>query len=55
MMNTSTAIPRFELKINPQTDSIKWGDVVWVDFGNEAMRDYKQEKGDFISSDTYKK
>ena len=57
MMNTSTvtAIPRFEIKINPQTDSIKWGDVVWVDFGNEAMRDYKQEKGDFISSDTYKK
>lgn len=39
MMNTSTAttIPRFEIKINPQTDSIKWGDVVWVDFGNEAI------------------
>ena len=38
MMNTSTAtIPHFEIKINPQTDSIKWGDVVWVDFGNEAI------------------
>ena len=39
MINTSTAtaIPRFEIKINPQTDSIKWGDVVWVDFGNEAI------------------
>ena len=39
MMNTSTvtAIPRFEIKINPQIDSIKWGDVVWVDFGNEAI------------------
>ena len=37
MMNTSTVIPRFELKINPQTDSVKWGDVVWVDFGNEAI------------------
>ena len=39
MMNTSTAtaIPRFEIKINPQTDAIKWGDVVWVDFGNEAI------------------
>ena len=37
MMNTSTAIPRVELKINPTTESIKWGDVVWVDFGNEAI------------------
>ena len=39
MMNTSTAtaIPRFKIKINPKTDSIKWGDVIWVDFGNEAI------------------
>lgn len=32
MMNTTT-VPRFEVKANPQLTDVKWGDVIYVDFG----------------------
>ena len=35
MMNTVTR-PRFEIKVNPELMDIKWGDVIYVDVGNEA-------------------
>lgn len=35
MMNAATMTkPRFEIKVNPQLMNIKWGDVVYVDFGD---------------------
>lgn len=34
MMNTATAtIPRFEIKANQRLMDVKWGDVIYVDFG----------------------
>ena len=35
MMNTMTQ-PRFEIKVNPQLMDVKWGDVIYVDVGEEA-------------------
>ena len=33
MTNTMTRPPRFEITVNPQLMDIKWGDVVYVNFG----------------------
>ena len=35
MMNTATR-PTFTIKVNPEIMDIKWGDVIYVDVGNEA-------------------
>lgn len=35
MMNTATR-PRFEITVNPELMDVKWGDVIYVDVGNEA-------------------
>ena len=35
MMNTAT-MPRFTVKVNPEIMNIKWGDVVYVDFTDNA-------------------
>ena len=35
MMNTATR-PTFTIKVNPELMDIKWGDVIYVDVGNEA-------------------
>ena len=35
MMNTATR-PRFEITVNPEIMDVKWGDVIYVDVGNEA-------------------
>ena len=35
MMNTATR-PTFTIKVNPGLMDIKWGDVIYVDVGNEA-------------------
>lgn len=35
MTNTMTQ-PRFEIKVNPQLMDVKWGDVIYVDVGEEA-------------------
>ena len=35
MMNTMTQ-PRFEIKVNPCLMNVKWGDVIYVDVGEEA-------------------
>ena len=35
MMNTAVR-PRFEITVNPEIMDVKWGDVIYVDVGNEA-------------------
>lgn len=35
MMNTANR-PRFEITVNPELMDVKWGDVIYVDVGNEA-------------------
>ena len=35
MMNTATR-PTFEITVNPELMDVKWGDVIYVDVGNEA-------------------
>ena len=35
MMNTAIR-PRFEITVNPEIMDVKWGDVIYVDVGNEA-------------------
>ena len=35
-MTSTMERPRIEIKINPNVMDIKWGDVIYVDVGNEA-------------------
>ncbi len=35
MMNTATR-PRFEITVSPELMDVKWGDVIYIDVGNEA-------------------
>lgn len=32
-MTSVSTVPRFEVKANPQLMDVKWGDVIYVDFG----------------------
>ena len=53
MMNTATR-PRFEITVNPELMDVKWGDVIYVDVGNEAKG--SEQKGNrpaiIIQNDT---